>query len=145
MIRLVSSNCTVHVERPAVLGSASPHIFPPCPSKPTRWALPIQSPVPDTSRLEGRFSQPGGSPGSLKGTVGLPIESGSILIPSLCFPCVSHDPYTPSNSSSMHSTSGTIPSVSPDFDPQWPSLLLDKWDLWYLLPGALGLLTPSES
>jgi hypothetical protein len=31
MLHLVSSNCTVHVARPPILGSASPHIFPPCP------------------------------------------------------------------------------------------------------------------
>jgi len=41
-----------------------------------------------------------------------------MLIPSLCFPYVSHDPYIPSNSPSMHSESDTIPSVSPDSDPQ---------------------------
>jgi hypothetical protein len=145
MIRLVSSNCTVNTMRPPVLGSVSPHIFPPCPSKTTKWALPIQSPVPGTSRLEGRFSQPGGSPESLKGTVCLPIETGSMLIPSLYYPYVSHDPYTPSNSSPMHSTSDTIQSVSPDFDPQWSSLLLEKWDPWCLLHCAIGLPAPSES
>jgi hypothetical protein len=145
MLRLVSSNCTVHAARPPTLGSASPHIFPPCPSKSTKWALPIQSPVPGTSRLERSFSQPGGSPESLKRTVGLTIEVGSMLIPSLYYSYVSHDPYTPSSSSPMHSASDTIPSVSPDFDPQWSSLILEKWDPWCLLPGVIVLPTPSES
>jgi hypothetical protein len=145
MIHLVSSNCTTHAARPPTLESASPHIFPPCPSKSTKWTLPRQRPVPGTSRLQRSFSQPGGSPESLKGVAGLPIETGSMMIPSLYYPYVSHDPYTPSISSPMHSTSDTIPSVSSDFDPQLSSLLLEKWDPWCLLPGTIGLPVPSES
>ena len=126
MLRLAPSNCTAHLARPPTLGSASPHIYPPCPSKPTTWVLPIQSPASGMSRLERSFSQPWGSPGSLKGAADLPIEAESTLIPSsYFFPCVPlgpHIPYLPQSSSPpMHFTSGTIPIVSPSFVPQCPS------------------------
>ena len=32
---------------------------------------------------------------------------------------------------------GGIPSVSPSFVPQCPSLLLNRWDPWYLLSGVI--------
>ena len=145
MPRSVSSNCTAHVKKPPALGSASPHTFPPYPFRPTKRVLLIRSPVPGSPRLGRSFSQPGGSPGSLRGAAGLPIEAGLMLIPSLCYLCVSPDPYAPSNSSPKHFTSDTIPFVSPNFAPQWSSLLLEGRNPWCLLPGAIGSPAPSES
>ena len=89
MFRLGSSNCVARAVRPPTLGSGSPHVFPPCPSKPVKWVLPKRNPVPDMTRLGRSFSQPGESPGPLGEATGLPIEVESTLIPrSYFFPYV---------------------------------------------------------
>ena len=93
MPRLESSNCTARVAIPLTLGSALLHNFLLCLSMSVMWALPIQNPVPGTSRLTGSFYQPGEFPRPLGGESDLPIEVGSMLIPNLCSPCVSPGPW----------------------------------------------------
>jgi hypothetical protein len=88
MLRVVSSNRIVHETRTPTLGSVSPHVFPPCPSKLVRWVEPKQIPVPDMARLGRSFPQPGESPESVEGDEGLPLEVESTFIPSSYFTLV---------------------------------------------------------
>jgi hypothetical protein len=143
MLHLGSSSCVARAARPPTLGSVSPHIFPPCPSKPTKWVLPKRIPVPDMARLGRSFSQPGESPGPLEEAAGLSIGVESTLIPSsYSFPYVPRGPQVPcfpqSSSSPMHFASGTIPLVSPSSVPQCPPPHLSRWDPWCPLSGAIG-------